>query len=526
MSRRSVALAAGFLMVAMLLSRILGFVREMAVTQVFGRTATTDAFFAAFAIPDLMYNLLVGGALGAAFIPVFTEYLARGQEKEAWYVASSFLNVIVSLLLLFAILGVIFAPALAPLVAYEFKGEQLDLLVFLMRIMFPAVFFTALAGLEVGILNSYQKFKAAAIAPLLYNIAIILGAFFLGPRMGITGLAIGVVVGAILNFSTQLPFVLRQNAGYRLLLFDFQHPGFRKMISLMLPTVIGLSVVQVNLLVNQNLASGLAAGSITALRLANRLMQLPLAIFAMAVATAIFPTVTRQVALGEMRAFRETMSLGLRSVFFITLPAGAGLIALAAPIVRLLFERGEFTAFDTQATAYALIFYSLGLAGQSAIQIITRSYYALQDTRTPVIVALFSALLNIVLSIVFLNATNLAHGGLALAYSATSAVNMLALFWLLRVKLHGIDGRRLLISFMKAAAASAVMAVAVWWVAEFLGRRLNLDSLAGRTLQVGAGILVGVVVYVLAVVALRMEEVRTVRELFLRRRRREPEAAN
>lgn len=519
MSRKSVALAAGFLMVATLLSRILGFVREMAVTQVFGRTATTDAFFAAFAIPDLMYNLLVGGALGAAFIPVFTEYLARDQEKEAWYVASSFLNVIVALLSLFAVFGAIFAPALAPLVAYEFKGEQYNLLVFLMRIMFPAVFFTALAGLEVGILNSYQKFRAAAIAPLLYNIAIIAAAYLLGRRMGITGLAIGVVVGAILNFSTQLPFVLRQNAGYRLFLFDFQHPGFRKMVALMLPTVIGLSVVQVNLLVNQNLASGLAAGSITALRLANRLMQLPLAIFAMAVATAIFPTVTRQVALGEMRAFRETMSLGLRSVFFVTLPAGAGLIALAAPIVRLLFERGEFTAVDTRATAYALIFYSLGLFGQSAIQVITRFYYALQDTRTPVTIALFSALLNIVLSVVFLNATSLQHGGLALAYSATSVANMLALFWPLRRRLNGIGGRRLLISFTKAAAASVVMAVAAWWAAEFLGQRLDLGSLAGRSVQVGAGILAGVMVYVLAVVVLRMEEVKTVRDLLLRWRR-------
>lgn len=509
------AWAATLVMLGILASRILGFVRERAVADLFGRTPATDAYWAAFSIPDLMYYLLIGGALSSAFIPVFTEYLAKEREKEAWYVASSFINGVVLLMLAFVAFGILFTPQLAPLVAYEFRGEQLELLIRLMRMMFPAVFFTALAGIGAGILNSYRRFGIPAFGPIAYNLCIIAAAYLLGPRYDIPGLAVGVVVGAVVNFSLQAWFASRHNAGYRLVI-DFSHPGPRKMLHLFLPTLLGLSISQVNLLVNQNLASGLSGG-ITALRLANRLMQLPLGLFATAISTVIFPTMTRQAALHQMDDFRRSVAIGLRIIYFVTVPASVGLIVLAVPIVRLLYQTGRFTAADTQATAVALIFYSLGLFTQSAVQHLTRVYYSLQDTATPVRVGLLTVAANIAMSAWFVKGAHLGHGGVALAFALTSLLDMVFLTWLLRPKLHHLHGRAVLVSFLKSVTASFAMGAAAWATVRLLAPRLDLATNLGRLTEVGAGITVGVVTYGVAALLLRMEEIPLILRLFLRR---------
>ncbi|HOB22171.1 MAG TPA: murein biosynthesis integral membrane protein MurJ, partial [Bacillota bacterium] len=493
-------------------SRILGFVRERGIAQIFGRTRLTDIFFAAFSIPDLMYYLLIGGALSAAFIPVFTSYLANNKEKEGWYVASTFINVTVLLLFAFTILGIIFAPRLAPLVAYNFTGRDLQLLVRQMRFMFPAVFFTALAGLQMGILNSYQVFGPPAFGPIVYNLAIIAACYLLGPSMSLTGLAIGVVVGAIGNFFVQFPFVRAYNKGYQFVM-DFSHPGIRKIFKLMVPSLLGLSVTQINLIINQSLASGLAAGSITALRYANRLMQLPLGIFAMGISTAIFPTLARQASRREMDDFRATFSLGLRSVFFITVPAGIGLWVLGEPIVRLLFQGAEFTAADTKATAFALGFYSLGLFAQSGIQVITRVYYSLNDTVTPVLTGLATVVLNVLLNLFFLSQTNLAHGGLALAFSISGIFNFFALVFFLRRKIGAMGGGKIAWSFMKTAIASLGMGLGVIWATGLIQPKVNLSSTLGQLIEVGGGIAVGLLVYFVAAYLMGMEELELVLDL-------------
>ena len=511
-SNRRVAKAAGLLMVAITLSRLLGFVRERAIAQIFGRTRLTDIFFAAFSIPDLMYYLLIGGALSAAFIPVFTSYLANNKEEEGWYVASTFINITILLLLGATLLGIIFAPRLAPLVAYNFSGKDLELLVRQMRFMFPAVFFTALAGLQMGILNSYQVFGPPAFGPIVYNLAIIAACYTLGPSMSLTGLALGVVVGAVGNFLVQLPFVLSHNRGYRPVI-DFSHPGIRKMIKLMIPALIGLSITQINLIINQNLASGLAAGSITALRYANRLMQLPLGIFAMGISTAIFPTLARQASRKEMGDFLSTFSLGLRSVFFITIPAGVGLWVLGEPIVRLLFQGAEFTAADTKATAFALGFYSLGLFAQSGIQIITRVYYSLNDTSTPVYTGLVTVIMNVILNLLFLSQTNLAHGGLALAFSLSGIFNFFALLLLLRKRLGSLDGGNITWSFLKTAIASLGMGLGVIWFLNWIQPAINASSTAGQLIEVGGAIGVGLVIFLVATFLMQMEELTLVLDL-------------
>lgn len=519
-SKRQVAKAAGIVMSAILISRILGFLRERAVAEVFGRTGTTDVFFAAFALPDLMYQLLVGGALSSAFIPVFTQYLAKGEEKEAWYVASIFLNITVLALLAVMVFGVIFTPALAPLVGVGFGGEQRTLLVLLMRVTFPAVFFTALSGLAMGVLNSYQSFTKPAIGPILYNSGQIFGAYLLGPSMGIMGMAVGTIVGAVASFSIQFPEVLRRGRDHYRTILDFKHPGIRRMGKLMLPAVIGLSIAQINIIVGQNLASTLETGSIVALRLANRLINFPLGIFAMGISTAIFPTLSRLIAQGQDEEFKSTLSFGLRVIAFITIPSAVGMAVLRVPIVRLLFESGEFTGPDTLATAHALLFYVPGLFAQAAIQVTTRGYYSLQDTVTPVKIGFASVVLNFLLSVGLLRWTQLGAGGLALAFSLSSVFNMALALGILGKKLKGLGGAALAATPLKAAAASLVMGFATHWTAKFLGIQLNLGTKLGQLGQTFGAIGVGVGVYLVLSFILKMDETYFAWNLILRRIKR------
>lgn len=505
-NREQVAKAATIVMSAILISRILGFLRERAVAEVFGRTATTDVFFAAFALPDLMYQLLVGGALSSAFIPVFTQYLAKDDEKQAWYVASVFLNITVLALLAIMILGVIFTPNLAPLVGMGFSGEQKELLVLLMRVTFPAVFFTALAGLSMGVLNSYQKFTLPAIGPIIYNLGQILGAYILGPIVGIMGMAIGTIFGAMGNFSIQFPEVFKRGRKYYRPIIDLKHPGIRRMGQLMLPAIIGLSIAQINIIVSQNLASTLETGSIVALRLANRLMNFPLGIFAMGISTAIFPMLSRLIARGERIEFTRTLSFGLRVVFFITIPSAVGLAFLRVPIVRLLFESGEFTAVDTMATAHALLFYVPGLIAQAALQVITRGYYSLQDTVTPVKIGFLTVIINFLFSIAFLRWTSLGAGGLALAFSLSSIFNVILALGLLGKKLEHLINLQLFRSLFKATISSLVMGVAVYYSSSFLGNIFTLDRKIGQLGQTFGAIIIAVLVYLVLSIILKMEE--------------------
>lgn len=510
-NREQVAKAASIVMLAILVSRILGFLRERAVAEVFGRTATTDVFFAAFALPDLMYQLLVGGALSSAFIPVFTQYLARDEEEEAWYVASVFLNFTVLALIVVMVLGVVFTPGLAPLVGIGFSGEQKELLVLLMRITFPAVFFTALSGLSMGVLNSYQRFTLPALGPIVYNLGQILGAYILGPLLGIMGMAIGTIIGAIGSFSIQFPEVYRRGHRYYRPVLDFEHPGIRRMGQLMLPAIIGLSIAQINIIVSQNLASTLETGSIVALRLANRLINFPLGIFAMGISTAIFPTLSRLTAKEEWEEFSRTLFFGLRVVFFITIPSAIGMASLRIPIVRLLFESGEFTALDTQATAYALLFYVPGLFAQAAIQVTTRGYYSLQDTITPVKIGFISVVANFLLSVAFLRWTSLGAGGLALAFSLSSIVNMVIALVLLGKKLQDLAPTgsayvRLGSTVLKSSVASLVMGVAVYFTAHYLESTLAMGRKLAQLIQVFGAIGIGIILYLALSVVFKMEE--------------------
>jgi putative peptidoglycan lipid II flippase len=513
------ARAAGMISVLILISRILGFIRENISGRFFDRFQT-DAYIAAFIIPDTMYYLLVGGALAAAFIPIFTEYLARDQEEEGWKVASTFINMTVLLLLLFTVFGMIFARGLAPIEAPDFGSDKTKLLVELTRVMFPAVCFTALSGLMGGVLNSYHYFFIPALGSVVYNIVIIGGAVCLGSRFGIKGMAAGVVLGAVANFLLQAGGVKKYcGRHYRFGYIDLKSSGFHRLLWLMLPALIGLSATNANLWITNIMASSLPEGSITVLRFANRLVQLPLGIFASGIAVAFFPLLSSLVAQGKMEDFKDTLALSLRSLFFLMLPAAVGLIVLREPLVKLLFEGQKFTSHDTQLTAWALLFYSLALFAHAAILMLPRAFYSLKDTKTPVLVSVTSVTASIVMNWLFLKFTHLGVGGFALSFSLMGLINMVLLIVILQRRIGDIRGRSLVTSFTKSLAAALVMGLvivgAIWLLKPVLGQ---MQGHLAAAVKIGVGAAVGVTVFFGAALALKMEELDAVLRRLKRRK--------
>ncbi|MGI6224649.1 MAG: murein biosynthesis integral membrane protein MurJ [Peptococcales bacterium] len=516
-----VARAAGTIMIAMALSRLFGYIRDIVIYYKFGQDFRTDAYNAAFSIPDFLYYLLVGGALSSAFIPVFSSYLATNKEEDGWQVASTIFNLVMVLMIIGITLGLIFTPQLVKILVPGFTVEAFNLTVLLTRVMFAQSFFMALNGISQGILHSYKHFFAPALGSVLYNLGIIVVGILLVDKIGILGFSIGVVLGAALNFLVQVPALIKIGLKYKPV-FNIKHPGVQKILILMVPVFIGLSVTHLNLFVNQFLASSLPQGMISALRAAQRIMQLPIGVFAIAVALAVFPTLTAHAARKEEKEFKVTMSLGVRTVIFITLPAAVGLIALRVPIVRVMFQQGEFTPFNTESTAYALFFYSLGLIGYSAQQVLNRAFYALEDTKTPVTVGIITILINIVLN--FLLIKPLGHGGLALAYSMAGLVNMVLLLLFLRNKIGHISGREMLISFGKTLTASVIMGVIVYFSASLFEMNFGVESKVLQISQVFLGVGIGALVYILIVSFMKMEEAKMATGILTRRIRRRKSA--
>jgi putative peptidoglycan lipid II flippase len=514
---RRIVEAVGIIMAAMIVSRILGYLRDVVIYARFGQNRLTDVYNAAFSIPDFLYLLLVGGALSSSFIPVFTGYLAAGKKEEAWEMASILFNLIMVVMFFGVIIAIIFTPQLIFFLVPGFSPEYIDLTVKLTRIMFIQVIFMALSGISMGILNSHKHFLQPAAGAVLYNLCIVLVGLILSKWYGIAGFSIGVVVGAIANFAVQLPQLIKIGLRYHFS-FNLKHPGVQKVAHLMLPVLIGLSVIQLNVFVNQNLASSLEPGAVAALRTGQRLMMLPIGIFAVAVSVAVFPTLTGNAARGEMEQFRRNVSLGLRSVFFVNLPAAVGLIAVGIPVVRLLFEQGMFTADATLATAHVLMFYALGLTAYAGMQLLNRVYYALQDTRTPVIVGVATIALNIILS--FLLIKPMAEGGLALAYSIAGGFNLLILLVILHRKLHGVDSWPIISSFAKSLFASLIMGFIAYSIAIFLGQRLDLTNKIYQAIQVILAVSAGGLVYGGITLALKMEEAGMIWNMLRRRLRR------
>lgn len=497
--------AAGFLMAANLVSRFLGFIRESLMAGLFGKTGATDAYNTAFILPDLLYWLLVGGVLSAAFIPVLSEFIAKGKKEEGWKVVSSVTNLIFLSLCILVITAMLLTPQFITLQVPGFSPESKALAIYLTRILLLQPVILALSGITMAILNSHKIFWPSAVGTVLYNACIIFfGALFAdsGESRSISGFAFGVVIGAIANFLVQVPALRRVGVRYYPII-DFRHPGVRKIIMLSLPIIIMYTLNEFQVIVNSNLGSALVPGSLTAIWYSYRLFQLPVGIFALAIGVAVFPTLSEQAALRKLKDFLETISGAIRLIIFITVPVSVGMVVLRFPLIRVLFQHGEFGPADTEATAIPLFYFTLGITAQAIIQILPRAFYALQNTWVPVVLGVIAMASSI--AWMFALVGPLAHGGLALAVTLGALTQMLLLFVMLRHRLGRIDGRRMVVTFLKTLTAASLMGVAVMFWADLLTSWVGVGKM-GSLIVLISGALVGVAIFAFLTRFLKMEE--------------------
>ena len=503
-------------MVGFVLSAVTGLVSQILISRAFGTSPDLDAYIAGNRLPEILFALIGGGALASAYLPTLSTFITREDEHGAWRLTSSIVNLLIVILGLLSVLAWITAPWIVRnVLAPGFDSlEQIRLTVRLLRIMLlsPVVF--GVSGLLMATLNAHQHFLFPALAPASYRLGQILALLILVPRFGVVGLAWGAVLGAFLHLIVQMPMLMRLRPRLRLEL-GLDLPEVRQVGRLMAPRLLGVAVVQLNFLVNTIIASGQPEGSLSALNFAWQLMYMPQAVIAQAIGIAALPTFSAQVARGDFAALRSTLATTVRGVIFLSLPASLGLILLRKPIVALLFERGFFTAESTSLVAWALLWYASGLLGHALLELIVRGFYANQDTRTPVFIGVVAMGLNIVLSLLlsafFTRIGWPPHGGLALANSLATALEVTVLLWLLSRQLSGLDFTRIRGGLARIAIASGMMVATllVWdWSAQALP----------AWVQGVVGVIIGLGVYWVVAYAIGVSEAREFSRIFLRRR--------
>ena len=488
---KTIARAASLVMVFFIASRGLGLLRDVVIAAQFGTSPALEAYLAAFRIPDLLFNVMAGGALGSAFIPTYSDYLSRDDQKGAWRLASAILNWLLLITLGISLLAAIFAYPLANTLVPEFSLAQKALTASLMRGLLVSTVIFGVSGLIMGILNAHQHFLSPALAPVLYNLAIILGALGLGPIWGVYGLVIGIVGGALAHLLVQLPALHHYGLRYLPILIP-RDPGVREVARLMGPRMLGLGAVQLNFMWDAYLASGLTQGSYAGLDYGRRLMLLPQGIIAQAVAAAAFPTFSALASQKDWANLQTALTATLRSILYLTVPASIGLILLGRPIIQVFYQRSAFDETSTSLTLWALWFYTVGLVAHSVVEILARAFYALHNTKTPVLAGIMAMVVNIFLSLllmsVFLNANLAAHGGIALASSIAIMGEMIWLMWMLRKQAGQLSLWPLAKPLGRILGAGAVMTLVLF------GLRLLTVGLS-PWLIVPLGIVVGGGVY-------------------------------
>lgn len=515
-ANRQIAMAAGTVMIAYVFSSVINLAKGVVILRAFGTGMENEAFWAANRVSEVLFNLVAGGALASAFIPTFSTFLVHKQKENAWKLASSIINLVLLIISALAILAAIFAPQvvqyiLAP--GFVDDPEKFQLTVQLLRIILPSTVIFSISGLMMGILNAHQSFLFPALAPSMYSLGMIFGVVFLSPSMGIFGLAWGVVLGASLHLLVQLPKLITLGGNYWPI-FGLDNPSVRQVGTLMLPRLAGVAVVQLNFLVNTNLASRYSEGSVTGLTYGFTLMLMPLMLIAQAIATASLPTFSAQAALGKLDEMRNSLSTALRAVFMLSIPAAVGMILLRFPLIKVLYENGTtFTTESTELVAWALLWYTAGLVGHSAVEILSRAFYAMKDTRTPVVVGVIAMSLNIILSLilgpVFLRIGWLAIGGLALANSIATGLESIVLLIILRKRLKGLEGRKIFQLLWKVLLSVLVMGIAIWWLVDYA----ELSNVL--TLVIGA--IAGAGLFAFSLLVFRVEDFIVLVKYFLRK---------
>jgi putative peptidoglycan lipid II flippase len=506
----TLARSAALVSVATMASRVLGLLRDQVLLVVFG-SDKMDAFQIAFRLPGLVRDLFAEGAMSAAFVPTFTRELKRDGKRAAWELGNLVISGLLVATLIISILGIVAAGPLTHWIAADYAKVpgKLEATTRATQVMFPFLTLIAVAVACMGMLNALRWFFVPALAPAAFNVMSILSVFIVVPLMAplgwdpLVGLAIGTLLGGLGQVAIQAVPLWRE--GYR---FHFhfapRDSRFREVIGLMAPGTIGLAAVQVNQLVNMWLATHEGSGAVSYLNLAFRLMYLPIGLFGVSIATAALPMIARHAADDDHPGMRDAVSQALRMMLMLNVPATFGLIALARPIIEMLVQYGKITSHDTSGMALALICYAPGLVGYSAVKIASPTFYALRDSRTPVAISVLSIVVNIALNVTLVRF--LSFGGLALGTSIAALVNAGLLFWLLRGRLDGIDGRRVSVALLKIVAASIVMAIVAWGIEHELSVLWAGHGAFRRLVRVGLAVSGGLGTLVIMARLLRLEE--------------------
>ena len=506
-----IARAAGTVGIAFVISNVFGLISKTMIARTFGTGIYSNCYFAANRFSEILFNLVAGGALGSAFIPVFTELLSKDEREKAWKLASSITNLVLVVLVTISIFSMIFARQIVHrFLAPGFPPEQEALTAQLLRIQVLSSVVFGISGLVMGIMNAHQRFLLPALAPAMYQVGIMLGILLLVPNMGVYGLAWGVVLGSVLHLLVQIPQLLKLTYRKYWLMFGLHLPEVREVARLMGPRFLGVAIVQLNFLMNTYLASFQPPGSISAISLAFPLMLMPEAAIAQSIAIASLPTFSLQVARSRLDEMRSSLSAALRVTLMLAVPATFGLILLREPIVRALYEGRQFSRGSTDLVSWALLWYSAGLIGHCIVEISSRAFYALHDTKTPVFVGVGAMSLNLVLSFVFTALFRkigwMPHGGLALANSTATFIESLFLIYLLNRRMQGFDSKRILVSFFKFLVAGTGMGLVI----QIFSREVVIGS---HFLKLGLEIIIGVVVYIALITILGSDELKSLLNL-------------
>ncbi|MCU0238690.1 MAG: murein biosynthesis integral membrane protein MurJ [Pyrinomonadaceae bacterium] len=533
----SVAKSAGIVSIAVMFSRVLGLVREKIFAHYFGDGFVADAFQAAFKLSNTLRDLFAEGALSAAFVKTFTDYQIKKSEAEAWRLASLVMNGLAVVLSVITLVGIFAAPYIIPLITKDFSPEKTALTITLTQIMFPFILLVALAAVAMGVLNTKGKFGVPASASTAFNIfSIIFGlaiAYWLSDGLmagdkdklkelappfaqwAIIGMAIGVLIGGAAQFFIQVPSLLKVGFKFRPNI-SFTDPGVRQVARLMAPAIIGTSAVQIKVFIDIFLLSGIEGGN-SWLPYAFRFMQFPIGVFGVAIGTAAIPALSRLAAEGKIDNFRNTLSDAIKLVFFLTLPSACGLVVLGEPIIRLIYESGNFSETATQMTSWALIGYSVGLTGYAAIKVLSPSFYALDDVKTPMIVSLSSVAVYPIAGYFLMklfsgfNVTpqtpnGLAHVGLTLATSVIALVSFSLLTFMMKKRISHINGGNIFSAFVKVGIASLIMSAVAYFVYHGLANYFGVHGFWIKLLNVFAPMALSGLAFVTIAKLLGIEE--------------------
>ena len=502
---------------ASLASRFLGIIRDRILAGQFGAGDILDTYYAAFRIPDLIFNLLVLGALSAGFIPIFTQYFYGDelQKKKAWQIANEILNILIIGLLVLCVFLFIFAPQLMSLITPGFNSEKMVMTVLLTRIMFLSPILLGISSVLGGILQSMRRFFVYSFAPIFYNLGIIFGALVFVRWWGVVGLAYGVVLGAFLHLLVQIPTCTYLGYRYQFI-FNFKDEAIKKIGRIMIPRTLTLAINQLNLVVITIIASTLAAGSLAVFNLANNLQTFPVGIFGISFAIAAFPTLSALAIKDNKKEFIHSFSNTSREILFFIIPASALLLVLRAQIVRVILGSGNFTWEDTILTIDTLAMFTFSLFAQALIPLLIRGFYAFHNSLTPFILGLISSLLNIILSLIlikpfsFFNSNfNLGVSGLALAFSISTILNFILLWIGLRIKTGTLDEKQIIWSIFKISIATLAMAIITQFMKFGIEPYFGTRTFIGIFLQGLIAGLVGIAVFIVVGLALKSQEMIT-----------------